>query len=340
MHAKCVLNRTILCIFAAMTELFRHIESLLLTHNCVIVPHLGGFVTQYVAARYIEEEHLFLPPHRSVAFNPQLTLNDGLLVQSYMRIHSTTYRQTVHLIDDAVNDMKHRMQTEGCVELHGIGKLSIGLDGRYDFEPSAAGVTAPELFGLSAYNIERAESTPRHSHKIAEDGHYHLRINRELANYVAAAIVGILFYFAWALPEHRDARELSVAASIIAPKNITSTQRTETAGVSESEHRNHEECLETKKPVPEEKAQEMTAHTDKHSVAKYTIVLATGVPEQGANELVRQLAEQGFKLAEIVPYRHSKKVIYGTFASEAEAHEFINAMRGNSHFRDAWFTRR
>ena len=54
-----------------MIELSRHIENLLLKHNCVIVPQLGGFVTQYVPARYISEEQIFLPPYRSVGFNPR-----------------------------------------------------------------------------------------------------------------------------------------------------------------------------------------------------------------------------------------------------------------------------
>ena len=75
-------NKAYLC---SMIELSRHIESLLLHHDCVIVPGLGGFGTQYVPARRIEEEFLFLPPYRSVGFNQQLVLNDGLLVQSYMK---------------------------------------------------------------------------------------------------------------------------------------------------------------------------------------------------------------------------------------------------------------
>ena len=65
-----------------MIELSRHIEALLLTHDCVIVPGLGGFVTQYVPAYYVEEENLFIPPHRTIAFNAGLSLNDGLLVES------------------------------------------------------------------------------------------------------------------------------------------------------------------------------------------------------------------------------------------------------------------
>lgn len=89
-----------------MIELSRHIESLMLKHDCVIVPGLGGFVTQYVPARRVEGEQLFLPPCRTVGFNQQLTLNDGLLVQSYMQAYDTNYPETIKLINDAVKQLK------------------------------------------------------------------------------------------------------------------------------------------------------------------------------------------------------------------------------------------
>ena len=68
-----------------MISLARHIELLLLEHDCVIVPGLGGFIANHADARYTgDEEHLFLPPYRTIGFNQQLQVNDGLLVQSYM----------------------------------------------------------------------------------------------------------------------------------------------------------------------------------------------------------------------------------------------------------------
>ena len=85
-----------------MIELSRHIEALLLEHDCVIVPGLGGFVTQYVPACRLPDEVLFLPPHRTVGFNAELTLNDGLLVQSYMQAYDTSYPETVRMIEEAV----------------------------------------------------------------------------------------------------------------------------------------------------------------------------------------------------------------------------------------------
>ena len=55
-----------------MIELAQHIEALLLENDCVIVPGFGGFVAHYAPATHVKEENLFLPPTRTIGFNPQL----------------------------------------------------------------------------------------------------------------------------------------------------------------------------------------------------------------------------------------------------------------------------
>ena len=74
-----------------MIELAQHIEVLLLENDCVIVPGLGGFVAHYTPAMRVAEENVFLPPTRIIGFNPQLKMNDGLLVQSYMAVYDTDF---------------------------------------------------------------------------------------------------------------------------------------------------------------------------------------------------------------------------------------------------------
>ena len=199
-----------------MIELSRHIESLLLTHDCVIVPGLGGFVTHYVPARRIAEEQLFLPPSRSVGFNQQLTLNDGLLVQSYMQAYDTNYPETLKLLEEGVNRLKQQIEEEGQFELSGIGTLRLGIGGKYSFVPCEAGVLAPELYGLDALPLRSIEQevagdsesqplrTSKHrTRKVSlrrTEGHYTFSIHREILNYVAAAAVAVFFYVLWATP--------------------------------------------------------------------------------------------------------------------------------------------
>ena len=86
-----------------MIELAQHIEALLLENDCVIVPNFGGFVAHYAPATYVKEENLFLPPTRIIGFNSQLKLNDGVLVQSYMSAHDTSFADATRMVEKEVN---------------------------------------------------------------------------------------------------------------------------------------------------------------------------------------------------------------------------------------------
>ena len=55
-----------------MIELSRHIETLLLENDCVIVPDFGGFVAHYNPATYIEEGKHFPSPYPYHWFQPAI----------------------------------------------------------------------------------------------------------------------------------------------------------------------------------------------------------------------------------------------------------------------------
>ena len=96
-----------------MIRLSAHIVSLMLKHDCVIVPELGGFVAQYVPARLITAENILMPPCRTVVFNPRLNMNDGLLVQSYMQAYHTGYTETLRMVNAEVKKLKEILAKEG-----------------------------------------------------------------------------------------------------------------------------------------------------------------------------------------------------------------------------------
>ena len=58
--------------FAHVIELKRHLEILLLDNDCVVVPDFGGFVAYHVSAHFDETDNTFIPPMRTLGFNPQL----------------------------------------------------------------------------------------------------------------------------------------------------------------------------------------------------------------------------------------------------------------------------
>lgn len=140
--------------FCTVIELNRHIEILLLDNDCVIVPGLGGFMAHHVAARYDATDGLFLPPLRTLGFNPQLKLNDSLLAQSYIEAYDISYPEALARIEEEVNELKQRLENEGQYELNDIGTLSVNEDGNYVFEPCEAGILTPSLYGLSSFEMK------------------------------------------------------------------------------------------------------------------------------------------------------------------------------------------
>ncbi len=157
--------------FALMIELSRHIEILLLDNDCVIVPDLGGFMAHHVDAHYDEEENIFLPPLRTLGFNPLLKLNDSLLAQSYIEAYDISYPEATRRIEEEVNELKQHLRNKGVYELEDIGTLRLNDEGNYIFEPCEAGILTPTLYGLSSFEMKRTEAAePERAHRYPACG--------------------------------------------------------------------------------------------------------------------------------------------------------------------------
>lgn len=136
-----------------MKELIGHIESLLLMNDCVIVPEFGGFIAFNIPAKWMEENHSFVPPLRTVGFNPRLKLNDGLVVQAYMSAYGTNFPDASKRVHKATRELKRHLMNNGVIELLGLGTLRVAMDGSYHFVPFVDGLNSPALYGLGELNL-------------------------------------------------------------------------------------------------------------------------------------------------------------------------------------------
>lgn len=186
-----------------MIELIRHIEYLLLENDCVVVPELGGFITHYQSAHYEETEGIYLPPTRTIGFNPQLTMNDGLLTQSYMQAYHTDFPDATRKIQLAVDKLKETLYSEGRIDMHGIGTLHYNIRGLYEFHPDENGILSPSLYALDAFAIStlaervHTEEIPADIPVLSETKttlkEFHLNPHW-LGNAVAVAVAAVLFF--------------------------------------------------------------------------------------------------------------------------------------------------
>lgn len=192
-----------------MIELAQHIEALLLENDCVIVPGLGGFVAHYAPATRVEEENIFLPPTRIIGFNPQLKMNDGLLVQSYMSVYGTNFSDATKIVEREVDELIAALHEEGKVDLPNVGEVRYTIHNTFDFAPYDNKITTPYLYGLDAFEMRELSAIEKpQTEKIIpapaaigkEKRSYAIKFNRAYLTNVAAVAVVIFLSFFFSTP--------------------------------------------------------------------------------------------------------------------------------------------
>ena len=350
-----------------MIELNRHIEILLLSSDCVIVPELGGFMTHHVDARYDDEDHMFVPPLRTLGFNPQLTMNDSLLAQSYIEAYDISYPEAMRRIESEVSELKQQLQNEGYYEMSGIGVLCLNEDGRIVFEPCEAGLLTPSLYGLGAFEmlplgvsadkssealtLEKAaiatlpenpsENTSEETADIEEsasqeDEEKTIIIKMSWLRYVVAVAAAVLLFFLLTPP---------VANSDIQGVTQLTTSQVDLLPLPKKSEPKKLDSTVIKKSVPDttvttpvvlSKTADAPAVADKEEPT-YCLVLASQVAQQGAENLVDQMKKHGFDDTRINIHKNVRRVVYGHFANSDAAYRALHKLQNTSpDFDEAW----
>ena len=127
-----------------------YISDLLYRHDCVIIPGLGGIITNYRSAQIHPVSHTFRPPSKSIRFNVNLQEDDGLLANYVSSCESISFASAQSKIERFVfsiqNDLEHKKEAR----LPKIGVLSVDINGIISFEPDLKVNYLPDAFGLEA----------------------------------------------------------------------------------------------------------------------------------------------------------------------------------------------
>lgn len=157
-----------------MNEIIRHIEFLLVTRDCVVIPGFGAVIAQCKAARYSDNNDAMLPPVRTFAFNAALTHDDGCLASSIARARSVAYESALSAIAEAVEAMRHVLSSAGELQLGVIGRLSMSEAGAITFtssdrssELTPAYVWLPEIELETVSSLAKKQNAGRTSRVIS-----------------------------------------------------------------------------------------------------------------------------------------------------------------------------
>lgn len=333
-----------------MIELNRHIEILLLSNDCVIVPEFGGFVAHHVAARYDEADNTFLPPLRTLGFNPQLRINDHLLVQSYVEAHDLSYPEALRRIEAEVEELKQHLERNGEFELADIGMLRMNEEGNYEFSPCEAGILSPSLYGLGSFSMEplselqQEEAPQKESVEPASATIVDIDKDKDkerdsivvrmswIRNTIAFA-ASVLIFFLISSPVSNSGITEGQQQSSMLPILTVSAPQVAPLDASLPAMESSDSIVTAQEPTVEE-AEETLAATD-----YYTIVMASETPMHHAQTFIESLTKSGIEEARAMNMLNSSKlrVVVGSFPDEESAHQQLRTYRaGSKLFKEAW----
>ena len=339
-----------------MLRIVSHIENLLLNHDCVIVPGIGGFVTHFEEASFSEDGNEIYPPYCSVSFNAHLSDKEdkyGMLAQSYMTAYDINYPKALSLVREDVADMLEQLRKNMELKIGTIGTLQFTLNYTLLFTPSdECGIFAKELYGLVQAGIaQKCDSAKvRKSESVTEtasglrpqisttkpqtsslqaskpiierdiDGtHYIIRVSRSAVRYALTTVAAALLYFVFTIaPSVSPVMESNVQQAGIAHKFKSAKVR---------------KCESMTEPASNIKHQTSNLKPQ-HS---YTLVLASAVSQKGAQRLVDELKADGFAGAKVIDDNGMTRVIFSAYPTEDDAYRAARTLRQqHEDFHSAW----
>ncbi|MDE6559244.1 MAG: hypothetical protein K2K29_05115, partial [Muribaculaceae bacterium] len=130
-----------------MTPLILHIEYLIQFHECVILPGIGAFVTEYVPSRLDSESGIITPPSKSISLNRAIKHDDGMLATSIARKEGIKFEDARTLLYREINNITSTLLKNKTYPLGRIGRLVVDQDNRIEFLPHHIGFSRANLSG-------------------------------------------------------------------------------------------------------------------------------------------------------------------------------------------------
>jgi hypothetical protein len=301
-------------------------------------------MAHHVDARFDEADGTFLPPLRTLGFNPRLTMNDSLLVQSYIEAFDISYPEALRRIEAEVEELRQHLESEDCYELNGLGTLRLNNDGNLEFEPCEAGILTPDFYGLSTFELmplateepkatESNEETLDETELTEEPADSAITIKMSWLRNAVAVAAAVLAFFMISTPISNNNATLDVQQSAFFKLPQHHASQDDDALNPSTSATDSTTCQEESIKASEDIVEETIA------TPTYTIVMASQVTQRNAEIFIAQLNKAEYTKARLQTSSKTNmlRVVYGTYNSQEEAIDSLRSLRKQSkQFSDAW----
>jgi len=142
-------------------DIKKHIKELLVSNQGVIIPDLGGFVSEYEPAAFDVSENKFLPPSKKISFNPEYSYSDNLLIEFISKEEKIDNEKSAKYLKEFVNEIKLKLKKGEKVNFPEIGTLTQNPKGQIVFTQEKEANLLSNSFGLQSIQSKPIINHPK-----------------------------------------------------------------------------------------------------------------------------------------------------------------------------------
>jgi cell division septation protein DedD len=334
-------------------NLDKYVRELLLQHDCVILPGLGGFVANYKPAEFDASQKTVLPPSRQILFNPNLVHNDGLLYALISRKTDYGYKEVQEMAEVYFKTIKYEVGKGLKFVIEDLGYFFINKARKIEFAQETSDNLLIASYGLSFLNYKEFDRKPGRTvknYEAVDDINPVVRqhrIRRWIYAGAAACLLasmilipvkmGFLNLSSFDLNPVDSFRKEQAVQEAVVSSPVTETQLADPeAGAFESEAGNTEPDASSIEPENEPAKSEEPAKTYFTPETSYHIIVGSFKDAENAQQLKQRLVGEGYEAEVLAGANSYYRVSADHFPLKAEAVSALASIRGQLAFKSAW----
>lgn len=336
-----------------MENLVRYISHLVARHDCVIIPGTGAFLAIEESARYNVKEGIFMPPYRTMHFNPNVKVDDALLLSEYIDNEQLGYEEATKKMNRDIESLHNALKLNSEVRFGELGTFYMNINGGITFKVDVNGIEDPANFGFEPLAVPMLRDCEEKKFVIKR---------KDIGKFVAAA-AAIILTFIFVTPMSDSAFKQNMQASVtgfasseqismmqqlgaIAPQKADATiENCEISPIdangniimaqesaAEVQTQKPDVATITAEPVIEAAKQEIAANTESKKV--FHIIVASSPNENNAKLAIEELSAKKEAAYSVVKGGGRHRISIGEYSTNKEAANALQEIK--STFPDAW----
>ena len=313
------------------------------------MPGVGAFLAHRVPACYNATEKVFMPPHRALAFNPQVTVDDALLLSEYMGDGTMSYEEANECLHSDIDALRLKLADTGILYFGDLGTFKMDIDGKISFTPNENSIDDPYNYGFEPLAIAPLKELKKKDIVIKRSN-----ISKYISA-VAAAIVAIFVLIPIGSSIYNDDAQLSVAGFAPVEKSvrpvavtpvsdavceIAPVEETVTAHIFTTSEASPavEEAQIVEPQAPVTTVADATAQEVKEEVKEisrqYSIIVASTPNPDKAQLAITELSRKMQADYQVVQGDRRFRIAIESYETEADANAALERIQAT--FSDAW----